>query len=170
MEPTIGKNRKLWDKMPNNNRFYYLDIKSAYWQVGHELGYISKNVFEKYMNLDDYKESKRYCFSFLARENSMVYINKGKENIEIKCDIEILRNVYHNVKNRMYQIIYEIKKQCPYWIEYNQDSITVKGEDWLKAQMYFKEIGIQTKGAICKKIDDNSYKRGTIVRKFIKHT
>ena len=44
-----GKNYAKWDALTDGSYVYILDLSSAYWQVGHKLGYINTKMFLDYL-------------------------------------------------------------------------------------------------------------------------
>jgi hypothetical protein len=142
-----NKNRELWNKINVGDKFWNIDLSSAYWQMGYRLGYISNNVFKKYLNQDDYKQAKRLCFTFLARKSSKKYFSKNKELI-IECENSIEQNIYNNVRNELYNLIANCKAiSNEFCLEHNIDGITIicpekKQEviDYLKSENLFFKI------------------------------
>lgn len=147
------KNYKLWDELKNETYFYNIDLNSAYWQMAYRLGYITKSYYEKYFYFDEYKKVKRYCISFLARENQMVYSNG---NI-IKCEIGVLRQVYENIRNELYNCIKNSLKGVNNFLEYNIDGVTILVDDIATVKKNFKEMGLVFKITECQKINNEKY-------------
>jgi len=149
--------------------FFNIDLSSAYWQMLYSLGYIDEKYFKKYMYDDKYKQAKRLCVSFLARECKATYYNQEtKTPFTITCDIEPLYNVYRNVRYQLYNMIQEIIFELPEYIEYNIDGITVYGTSNVElVKRRFKEMGLIFKTTMCFKIDENCYKYGSKIKNFI---
>lgn len=120
-----NKNKESWEKIKVGDRFWNIDLSSAYWQMGFRLGYITNNIFKKYLNQDDYKQAKRLCFTFLARTNSKRYFFNNEE-YTIQCDNSIEQNIYDNVRNELYNVIANCKVLSQdFCLEHNIDGITV---------------------------------------------
>ncbi len=153
-----GKNEELWSKMPNGSYFYNLDIKKAYWQIGYRLNYLDHEFYMQYINDDLFKTAMRYCYSFLARKNYMVYHHDMKKT-EIQCDTSALKKVYKNVREQLYKEIYELKLGLT-TVEYNIDGFSVLAPELATAQERFKEKGILFKIVECQKIDEYTYLYG----------
>jgi hypothetical protein len=151
-----AKNLKVWNQMSNGEYFYNVDLNSAYWQIAHKLGYINTKVFEKYLDDDNYKEAKRYCISFLARPNKMVYF-KDNETIEIDCNTSVLRLVYDNIRNHLYECISRSINGISNWIEYNIDGVSVMNTDLDLIRERFKRMNLKYKVLECRKISDSQY-------------
>jgi len=163
---TRKKNIQFWDTMPIGTYFYGIDFKSAYWQMGHKIGYIDSNLYNGYMDLDDYKEGKRLCFSFLARKITGTY---HKLNTSINCDISCYMNVYNNVRNLLYNYMADVVKLSEnMFIEYNIDGIYVMKDKIDVIKDYLKENNIVSKRTICKKINDAEYISGYTLVEFLK--
>jgi len=160
-----GKDSQMWNKIKSREVFYNIDLSSAYWQIAYRLGYINTKIFEKYMPLDEYKEAKRYCVSFLARENKMNYFDNREINL-IECDMSVLYQVYENIRHELYNIIEELKNHIKFWIEYNIDGISVTEKYLQKTKSKFDELGLIYKVNECFKIDNKSYFLKNTIRKF----
>lgn len=162
------KNTELWSNMKYGTLFYNIDLSSAYWQMAYRLGYITENVYNKYMEKDEYKEVKRYCVSFLARSNKKKYIDNSGNEYEIKCDTTSLQAVYDNIRNELYKIIDEVAKNFPEVLEQNIDGITVLYKDYKKAKELLNKKGLKFKVTQCIKMNDYEYFYGTKPRAFKK--
>jgi hypothetical protein len=159
------KNYDLWDSLKPTNSFYYVDIQSAYWQIAFKLGYIEEKMFKKYLFIDNYKNAKRYCISFLARENSMTYTFNEKELI-IECNNEVLENVYRNIRNYLYCLIEELKNNCVEWIEYNIDAISVTKKEIKKVIDFFETYSLNYKLTQCVKLNDAQFLHGSKIKNY----
>lgn len=162
---TRDKNFENWNLLKPKSEFYTIDLNSAYWQFAYKLGYISKKVFNTYIDLEEYKEAKRYAISFLARENEMVY-HDGRQIDRIECDISCLYQVYENIRNEMYKSVESVVNIIPGWIQYNIDSISVIESDVKKVQEAFESIGLRYKIETAIKIDEMEYCVNGKIRKF----
>jgi hypothetical protein len=159
------KNESGWIKLKPKEYFYNVDLSSAYWQIAYRLGYISKRMFSSYIEKDDYKEAKRYCISFLARENEMQY-HDGREIDLITCDIEVLNQIYTNIRNELYNCIQEVLKDINEWIEFNIDGVTIREKDLDIVCRKFNELNLIYKTNKCLKIDSNHYLLKGKIRNF----
>jgi hypothetical protein len=159
------KNYSVWEKVQNKTIYYNVDLSSAYWQIAFRLGYISKKVFNSYIEKDEYKEAKRYAVSFLARENEMEYFD-GREINQVSCDISSLYQIYDNIRNELYKCIQEVKDLTPNWIEYNIDGIFVLEKDLTKICEKFNQMNLKYKINECVKVDESEYVFKNQFRKF----
>lgn len=155
-ESSRKKNYETWENISEGDFFYNIDLSSAYWQIAHKIGYISDNIFKKYMKLDEYKEVKRYCISFLGRKNKMIYYYKG-EQYEIECDREFASRVYKNIRFALYNYILSGVKLTNNWLEYNIDGISVLEHEKDIIINYFKECNLEFKINECIKMNQNEY-------------
>lgn len=159
-----SKNLKFWATMKPKCYFYNIDLDSAYWQMLYKLGYITEKVFNNYKGVDDYKQAKRYCVSFLARD-----IKMNHSNGEImRCDTTVFRNVYMNVRHCLYGCISESIKGIDNYIEYNIDGVTVMNTDLDVVRRRLTAMGLTFKVTQCRKISDTEYEYGSKIRKFKK--
>jgi hypothetical protein len=159
------KNDKGWKKLKSPEKFYTIDINSAYWQFAYRLGYISKQLYIKYMDRKEYKEVKRYAISFLARENEMVYFDNREINV-VSCDISAFKQIYDNIRNEMYRTIDTIAQAVPNFIEQNIDSISVSAKDLEFTKAQFEKMGLKYKVQEAVKVDKTEYFINGKYRKF----
>lgn len=160
------KNYKAYKKLKQREKFYNIDLSSAYWQIAYRLGYISEKVFDAYMYKDEYKQAKRYCISFLARENEMNYYD-GREISTVKCDTSCLYQIYENVRHELYRVIAQVRKTTKNnWIEYNIDGITVPYSEVENVVWEFMELELLFKINTCIKLDNSEYIYDTKIKKF----
>jgi len=153
---TSDKNQKAFDSVPEVSKFYQIDISSAYWQMAYKIGYISKGMFNKYMFDDKYKEAKRYCISFLGRENFVQY-HDGRLIDIVHCDQTLQRQIYENIRNMMYKVIQYAADQNPDWIMYHADSISVMQKDLENVKNIFDELSLHYKVNEVIKVDQVEY-------------
>lgn len=159
------KNQKTWKKIKQKEIFYNIDLSSAYWQMAYKLNYISSKMFFNYIDKDEYKQAKRYCISFLARENTMLYYD-NREIKEITCDISILEQVYRNIRNELYNTIDLLKSLTTDWLDYNIDGISVKEKDVQLITDKLEQLNLKYKINECIKIDASDYYQKGKIRKF----
>jgi peptide methionine sulfoxide reductase MsrB len=159
------KNPAAWKKIKSKEIFYNVDLSSAYWQMAFRLNYISKNLYESYMFRDEFKEAKRYCVSFLARENEMNYFD-GREIARVTCDISALERIYGNIRNSLYNSIDELKQISSTWVEYNIDGISVSAKELQKICEALDKMNLIYKVNECIKIDKFEYYQKGKIRKF----
>jgi hypothetical protein len=159
------KNHKAWQKLKNKEIFYNVDLSSAYWQMAYKLNYISKNLYESYIFRDEFKEAKRYCVSFLARENEMNYFD-GREISRVICDISALERIYENIRNSLYNSIDELKQISSTWVEYNIDGISISAKELQKICEALDKMNLLYKVNECIKVDKYEYYQKGKIRKF----
>jgi hypothetical protein len=160
-----GKNKDVWESMKNGQVFYNPDIRTAYWQVGNKLGYIDHSLFVDLLHDDVTKQAKRYCFSFLKRDNYMNY-HTDKGNYTITCDTTVLKKVTNNVRAQLYNDIAYAKDGLKKVIEWNTDGICVLPEELDIVTARLKECGLEYKISYCVKIDEYTYKCGSKIKNF----
>jgi hypothetical protein len=161
-----SRNIPKWNSLETSTVFWNIDLSSAYWQIGYRLGYLTKSFYDKYIENDDFKQVKRLCFSFLARENVRQYF-VGEEKYEIRCDNSFDRRVYDNVRHELYKIISKATEvagnDC---IEYNIDGVTVTENGRKAVERYFRQQKLLFKTNKCVKLPDGKYLLKNKIRKF----
>ena len=160
------KNIEQWELLKEGDYFYNLDLRSAYWQVAHKLGYLNDKMFETYMPTDEYKMAKRVCISFLARKNYMLYHPANEDSFKIQCDTGVLTQVYKNIRHYLYRTMTSCISDDLKWLEYNIDGITVTSEYLLQIGKYFQDLNLKYKINECRKLNDKEYLYGGKQRKF----
>lgn len=151
-----SKNIEFWNTLENGKIFYNIDLSSAYWQMANKLGYISDKYFEEYQESDTYKQAKRYCISFLARQNYMTYKN-GETEYVIECDTNVLKKVYENIRNYLYLCIQNSMVGISNYIEYNIDGVSVLAKDVDIVKHNLLQMGLKFKITQCRKLSDKEY-------------
>lgn len=170
--PSRMKNMEQWTKIKLGEYFYNVDLSSAYWQCANKLGYLNDAMFKKYMFSDAHKGVKRYCISFLSRRNEMRYFRKDPKTglistHTIACDPEFMEKIYSNIRHYLYATIAGAREAIKdRFIEYNIDGITVGKKQIDPVKDYFKKNGFYYKLTECKKLSEDSYSYGKIIRKF----
>lgn len=159
------KNFVAWEEIQPREMFYNVDLSSAYWQMAFRLGYITKRMFNSYLEKDSYKEAKRYCISFLARENEMNY-HDGREINHVRCNTDCLQQIYDNIRNELYSCIQNVLFDIKDWIEFNIDGVTIKEKDLPLVQERFDSLNLVYKINECLKIDERTYLLKGKIRKF----
>ena len=160
------KNYTEWECLNDGEYFYNVDLRSAYWQVAYKLGYLSDNIFNSYIDSDEYKMAKRVCISFLARKNYMVYHPQNNDSFKIDCDTSVLRGVYENIRHYLYNTMFKCVEQEIKWLEYNIDGVMIPSKYLFEVTKYFQDKKLKFKITECKKIDDKTYIYGNKERKF----
>lgn len=160
-----GRNDELWDTMPAGRYFYNVDFKKAYWQIAYKLGYIDHTLYSEYIDNDLFKPAMRYCFSFLARQNYMVY-HTPRTKVQITCDTSVLNKVYENVRHQLYIEVAKAKEGCTGIVEWNIDGVSVLAKDLDTVCKKIAASGLKYKVTECRKIDEYTYSSGDKVKNF----
>lgn len=160
------KNYSEWERLNDQEFFYNVDLRSAYWQVAYKLGYLSDKMFKTYASSDEYKMAKRVCISFLSRRNYMIYHSKNNDSQKIECDTSVLKQVYENIRHYLYNTMLNCVRQEIKWIEYNIDGVTIPSEYLFQVTSYLKDLNLEFKITECRKLNDNTYLYKNKERKF----
>lgn len=161
-----AKNKETFDSISVNDFYWNIDLISAYWQIGHQLGYVTKSFYKKYQPHAEYKQVKRLAFSFLARTNYKDYTFNG-EQFRITCDNTIHQQIYDNVRNELYKTISRaVELADTGYIDYNIDSISVTKEKKDQIVQFFKERELEVKVVPVIKVSKQEYKLKDRIRRF----
>lgn len=154
------ENNDMWHQIVGK-RFYIIDIQHAYWQMLYRVGYIDKEYYEKYADDDQYKEAKRLCAAFLARETKAFYqknYGPAKKPWTIECSYPGRQQAFKNIRHELYNILQQASLKFPLGIfKVAVDGAYVTPEYIKQVKEYFLSIGVKTKITDCFKISDNNY-------------
>jgi len=169
-ESSVAKKfHNTYDALMQGEKFYNVDLSSAYWQIAKRLGYISKKVFERYMAVDEYKHAKRLCISFLGRrrEKTIYEVIDGiyteRKEVLSKRDEQIFVNIRHELYTIINNIVVQLGDAV---IEYNTDGISVLQYKREQLENYFRDLGLIYKVNICSKQNEIQYLHNTKLRNF----
>lgn len=163
------KFHNIYDALIEGDRFYNIDLSSAYWQIAHKLGYISTKVFDKYMPLDSYKHAKRLCISFLGRRREKI-IYEVKDGLYVERK-EVLserdEQIFMNIRHELYSIINGIVEQLGNSVlEYNTDAVSVLPYRRKEVEDYFSSLGLIYTVNNCVKKNNIEYLRNNKLKNF----
>lgn len=165
-----SRNYLVWDSLKAGHYFYNVDLSSAYWQIAFKLGYIPKSLFDSFLHVDSYKESKRYCISFLGRSSRAIYrVSNNDLGIiyhTVSCDTRPLKRVYDNIRNHLYSCIQGSIFGIGDYVEYNIDGVSVLAKDLDLVRSRFKGLGLCYKITECRKLSDYEYRYGCKLKLF----
>lgn len=159
--PVIYTNKSLWNKLPVNTEFYLIDAKHCYWRIAYILGYISKNVYEKYKDNPEYKTLRNIALAILNTSIRREYYNNGEKINEIECDVSLYRQIYKNIRFYTYNNSGEIRDSvngsC---IGYRVDGLYLLKPAISKAKKIFEKNDLLYDIKKCIKIDNKNYSTG----------
>lgn len=162
------RNSTTFQKIPVGDFFYTLDLKSAYWQIAFRLGYITERLYLKYKESDEFKKAKRYCVSFLARRNEMVYSGRDGSEYKIVCDMAPIKQVYNNIRAELYRLVDCVLDDIDDYVEFNIDGLSVLSKDLNKARKKLSDLGLEYRIYTCQKISESEITRSGLTIKYIK--
>jgi hypothetical protein len=153
------RNRDNWDKLTTGDTFYLIDMVSCYWQMAYKLGYIDKELFDRFMYNDEYKQAKRLCFTLLKK--NVIVGEQFKGDVVINnyiCDSSLINDIFFNVRNISSVYISElvglINKD---YLFFNVDGIAVTQNRYQEVSKFFKDNDIKVSVNICSKTVNNNY-------------
>jgi hypothetical protein len=149
-------NREYYRELPIGGEFVSIDIVSCYWQMAYKLGYIDKDMYDKYMNNSRYKQAKRLCVALLGRPFIKKYVIPKKGiDMDVSCDMGLYKTMFKNIRDLAYTHIQEcceIVDGKYYWR--NIDCIAVDFQDYKKVSEFFKSKNIKISISYAVKIDN----------------
>lgn len=164
------KNRAVYNSLPDNSKFYIVDIKHCYWRIAYMFGIISQRVYERYGNNSDHKDPRNMaltsCLSPVTKEYNFFSNDNPELNnktLSITEDIEIYHRIYDKIRIHAYNITGEIAFNIlgiENFIMYNVDGIAVLEN---KVDLVMSELNKRnfiTSVLECTKVDDINFIKG----------
>jgi hypothetical protein len=156
--PVTFNNIDLWEEMGAGEEFYLIDASHCYWRVAYILGYISKNVYEKYAENKELKTLKNISLSILSSTIKREYYQNGEKYLEIESDITDYKKIYNNIRHYAYNNSGEVKDAIPdFCIAYRVDGVYLLREGLKRAKAIFDKNNLLYKVTKCVKIDEKNY-------------
>jgi hypothetical protein len=150
-------NKELWSKLSVNTEIIHIDARHCYWRVAKVLGYISDNVYQKYVKIPDAKTLRNISLSRVTSNHKREYYSKGQKIYEVDCDISLYKLMYDNIRHYTYNNSGAVKDAIAnYCIAYRVDGIYLLPEGLKKAQSIFKKNGLLFKVTKCFKADEKN--------------
>jgi hypothetical protein len=88
-----------WGKLKIGDHFWYYDFENFYPSIAVRLGYVSKEIIDKYTPWDDiYKRCRNMAFSKIVSRVKVDYVIRGKFSHSIETDISTLEYAYQNIR------------------------------------------------------------------------
>lgn len=109
----VYKNLKLWDALPVGTEFVMLDIKHAYWRVAYLQGYISKRIYDKYLEDDKLKLWRNVGMACVVAKQKREYYQKGRLVSTVQTWNDPYEQIYRNIRHITYNTVGDIKRKYP---------------------------------------------------------
>jgi hypothetical protein len=156
--PVFYTNKELWNLLPVNTSFYLIDANHCYWRIAFILGYITKGLYLKYCDNQDYKTLRNIALAILNTGIRREYYHFGLKTHEIDCDVRDYRQIYTNIRHYAYNNSGEVRMTVQkYCIAYRVDGVYLLPQGIAKARRVFEKNNLLYKTARCIKIDDKNY-------------
>jgi len=157
MHPVLFIDRDAWYRLNVNEIFYLVDARACYWRIAMMLGYISKNIFEKYMD-DELKTARNMALAVWTTSIRKDYYSKGVKTHEISCDISPYQIIYNNIRNFTYNHSGETRAALGKdFIAYRVDGVYCLPTGLTVAKASFRKAGLDYRVTKCVKIDEKNY-------------
>jgi hypothetical protein len=95
-----------------------------------------------------------------------MFYNIQGNHYEINCEDDILKSLYKNIRNELYNSITKVVSLCSEFIEYNIDGVSIFSKDVDNAIKGFDCLGLDYKITRCVKISEENYKHGCKIKNF----
>lgn len=153
----VFRNGRLYDSLENDAEFYCIDIRHCYWRIAYLIGWISKGIYEKYINQ---KELRNKSLGSIQASKKVIYVKDGIVINEFEESNELFKILYTNVRHTAYNVVGDIAKSiglnCV--LKYNMDAIFIFEKDISKVQKWFNKNKLFYKIKLCNKVDNIQYR------------
>jgi hypothetical protein len=122
------KNHEAVNTITENKEFKGTDVNHCYWRVAFVLGYINEKLYSK-LATSEYKLVRNKALACVTSDKKIKVYKKGKlkkEDIIHDEYSEILKRMYHNIRNYAYQSMYDamaVIKPHNNFLKYKTDCI-----------------------------------------------
>lgn len=157
--------RERWNEIDIGEYLWYLDFNNFYPSIAVRLGYVSKEIIDKYTyhvkDEGQYKRAKNIALSRIRSTTKVDYIVDGKLSHTITSDSSYLENSYLNIIQFGRNLINHVCEKYRYRIigrDIDNIILPEYGHPTYMPARYLKAHGFITKRYLCKKISHNQFK------------
>jgi hypothetical protein len=156
--------KENWDELKIGDLLWFYDFNNFYPSIAVRLGYVSKEVIDKYTNyIDETTNLKRSRNIALSRIRSIIkvdYFIDGKYSHSIESDSSYVENAYTNIimwgRNLINQTCFKYSYRV---IGRDIDNILLPyNKSTFIPGRYLTEQGMDYKKYLCRKISNNQFK------------
>lgn len=153
-----GSNSQLFKNLAIGEKFYYLDVRHAYWQVAYKMGMLSEKLYNRYADDKEMKLFRNMSFACVLAPKKVDYIVRGCFMNTIIEDTSIYRELYRKIRHTTYNLIGYAKTLLnDKWIDYNIDGISFTADSLEQAEQIFKELDYVYTLNKCEKLNEYQY-------------
>lgn len=159
--------RERWNEIDIGEYLWYLDFDNFYPSIAVRLGYVSKEIIDKYtyhIKYEDeaqFKRAKNIALSRIRSTTKVDYIVDGKFSHTITSDSSYLENSYLNIIQFGRNLINHVCEKYRYRIigrDIDNIILPEYGHPTYMPSRYLGAHGFITKRYLCKKISHNQFK------------
>lgn len=143
----VIQNINNYKNLKNDSIFHEIDIKEAYFQVMHILGYITDKLYNKYSHFDQYKKGYIYGITWLQSDEIVSIYKKGKLVKEYNKFRPQYKVMFDNIRYFINDITDEAVKCCTPtgFLKKRVDAVYCDIESSEKICEFYKDHGIEVK-------------------------
>ncbi len=155
-------------KLKNYKIFHEIDIKEAYFQIMHILGYISDNIYNKFSHFEEYKQAYIYGITWLQSDEIVREYRNGKLIKEYNKFRPEYKIIYNNVRYFINDLTDEAMKICTPtgFFKKQVDAIYCDIESSKNVCEFYRDHGIEIKITHLVKYNDTHIIKKGEVKKF----
>jgi hypothetical protein len=152
------QNIHLWEMLEIGTNFSYIDIKHAYWQYAHRLGYVSDELYNKSLK-KEFKKDRNKALACLVSIKDCIYYKDGERINNITEWNKPYKTMYDNIRFSVFNDIMELREVIgdDNILQIKIDCIMFLPHCYEQVFEYFRKKKIKHKNRNCKKIMKDLY-------------
>lgn len=159
------KNINVYYDLNVGDKFYAIDIKHCFWRIAFKKGYISDKIYLKGLQ-PKMKLARNMALAITVSNIQSYYFRNGKNFHTIKCENEIYRQIYDNIRFTSYNLMGAMKdKYKNDVISYHTDGLTCTSnvKDMIVNDIKCRSLNVSVKEYI--KIGQQTYSSSGLLKK-----
>lgn len=148
------RNYDLFNSLPNETIFYYVDVKHCYWRIAYIQGIISPKLYNKVLEQSDMKLWRNMALSCIIAPKQVEYYADGNKVNTIVEEVSLYETIYENIRYFAWNIFGNLcfnklgKENC---LGYFTDGIMVFEKDLPTVKMVLARHKLPYRIMVCKK-------------------
>jgi hypothetical protein len=150
------RNYDLFNSLPNDTDFLYVDVKHCYWRIAYITGVISPNLYNKILEQPEMKLWRNMALSCIIAPKQVEYFSGGEKINTIVEDVSMYETIYENIRYFSWNIFGNLcfnkigKENC---IGYFTDGIMIFEDDLAKVKTVLARHKLPHRIMKCRKTD-----------------
>ena len=154
------RNYNLFNEIPIDTEFYYVDVKHCYWRIAYITGIISPFLYNKILNQPEMKLWRNMALSCIIAPRQVEYYSGGDKLNTIIEDVSLYETIYENIRYFSWNIFGNLcfekigKDRC---IGYFTDGIMIFEDDLAKVKTVLARHKLPYRIMTCKKTNHREF-------------